>query len=133
MNVLVDTCVWSLALRRPQGASEPAAVELGELIGEGRALILGLIRQELLSGVRTQPQFDSLRRHLRAFPDLRIETADHEDAARLFNQCRAKGLQGSSIDFLICAVAARRQITTSSSANGTNAAPHSSQPCNHQS
>ena len=110
MNVLVDTCVWSLALRRTDAPADPAIAELAELIQEGRALMMGLVRQELLSGVRAAKQFELLRTRLRAFPDLPIETDDHEEAALLFNRCRAKGIQGSSIDFLICAVALRRQL-----------------------
>ncbi|MBV8201991.1 MAG: PIN domain nuclease, partial [Acidobacteria bacterium] len=43
----------------------------------------------------------------RAFPDLAVTTADHESAAQLFNRCRARGVQGSNTDFLICAVAER--------------------------
>jgi len=70
--------------------------------------MIGLIRQELLSGVKDAGQFDVLREHLRAFPDVPLDTADHEEAASYFNHCRSKGVQGSSIDFLICAVAARR-------------------------
>ena len=55
MNVLVDTSVWSLALRRKRetlGDNERVLVrELSELIREGRAKVVGLVRQELLSGI----------------------------------------------------------------------------------
>lgn len=71
--------------------------------------MIGVIRQELLSGVRDAKQFATLRDHLRAFPDLALETEDFEQAAGFYNKCRAKGIQGSSIDFLICAVAVRRE------------------------
>ena len=66
MNVLVDTSVWSLALRRnkPRGTAEER--ELTELIREGRVAIIGPIRQELLSGVKTLAQFRTLRDRLRA-------------------------------------------------------------------
>lgn len=112
MNVLVDTSVWSAALRRStrSPASETAA-ELAELIRDGRAQIIGPIRQELLSGVKSAEQFQQLRERLRAFPDLDVETGDFEEAAELANRCRAKGVQGSSIDFLICAVALRRELS----------------------
>ncbi len=108
MNVLVDTSVWSLALRRTRPRADAVTSELAELIREGRAVIMGLIRQELLSGVRGTDQFETLRSHLRAFPDLELEVEDHEEAAAFFNRCRARGVQGSTIDFLICAVAVRR-------------------------
>ncbi len=70
--------------------------------------MLGAIRQELLSGIRSNEQFKKLRDGLRAFSDIILEEADYEEAASCFNRCRAKGLQGSNTDFLICAVALRR-------------------------
>lgn len=110
MNVLVDTSVWSLALRRhaPRGTS--AERELAELIREGRVLMLGPIRQELLSGIRTREQFTRLRDSLRAFPDVSLEEADYENAASCFNECRSRGIQGSNTDFLICAVGLHRKV-----------------------
>ncbi len=110
MNVVVDTSVWSLALRRQQATLAPEAIELAELIREGRAEILGPIRQELLSGVRDKRQFELLRDRLREFPDLRLAPQDYEDAAACFNACRAKGIQGSNTDFLICAATMRRRL-----------------------
>lgn len=110
MNVLVDTPVWSLALRRVSGAEAPEVKILSELIQEGRANLMGLVRQELLSGVKTPEQFETLREHLAAFPDIGLQSADHEEAAAFFNRCRSKGVQGSAIDFLICAVAHRRGL-----------------------
>jgi len=72
--------------------------------------MLGVVRQELLSGVKSAVVFESLRTHLRAFPDIECETADYEEAASFCNRCRSKGVQGATVDFLICAVAARRRI-----------------------
>jgi predicted nucleic acid-binding protein len=111
LNVVVDTAVWSLALRRRRPSEAPHVLELAELVGEGRALILGPVRQELLSGVQGQAHFDSLRDHLRAFPDVELEMDDYEEAARSFNACRARGVQGSNTDFLICAAAMRRRLS----------------------
>jgi len=110
MNVLVDTSVWSLALRRRAPRETSVERELSDLIGEGRVLMLGAIRQELLSGIRTIEQFKKLRDGLRAFPDESLTQEDYEDAANCFNRCRVKGIQGSNTDFLLCAVALRRKI-----------------------
>jgi predicted nucleic acid-binding protein len=110
VNVLVDTTIWSLALRRAKRVDERAPRELGELIREGRVVILGPIRQELLSGIKLKAQFELLKEHLGSFPDLELESADYEDAAAAFNQCREKGIQGSNTDFLLCAVAQRRGL-----------------------
>jgi predicted nucleic acid-binding protein len=104
VNVLVDTPVWSLALRRKKDQDSPFRGELQELIGEGRAVVIGPIRQELLSGVKVAEQFELLRERLRAFPDLPLTTADYEDAASFYDQCRSRGIQGSNTDFLLCAV-----------------------------
>ena len=115
MNVLVDTSVWSLALRRKTGslnAKEKRLVtELSELIREGRARVIGLVRQELLSGVRTPDQYEKLRLHLRPFPDEAIDTSNYEEAAEAGNRCRAKGIVVSIVDILVCAVAMKREWT----------------------
>jgi len=110
MNVLVDTSVWSLALRRAKQVDASTSRELTELIREGRVVLLGPVRQELLSGIKIKAQFELLRDHLRSFPDLELETADYEQAAVAFNRCRERGIQGSNTDFLLCAVAMRRKL-----------------------
>ena len=110
MNVLVDTSVWSLALRRAKRVDNAAPRELAELIGEGRVVLLGPVRQELLSGIKVKAQYELLRDHLRSFPDLELESADYEEAAAAFNRCRERGIQGSNTDFLICAAAMRRKL-----------------------
>jgi hypothetical protein len=110
VNVLVDTSVWSLALRRRRLTEAPETSELAELVREGRVSLLGPVRQELLSGIAEEKQYTVLRDHLRAFPDVALDPGDYEDAATFFNRCRARGVQGSNTDFLICAAAARRQL-----------------------
>lgn len=110
MNVLVDTSVWSLSLRRAKRVADTASKELAELIREGRVVMMGPIRQELLSGIKVRSQYELLRDHLRAFSDLTLELADYEDAAEAFNRCRERGIQGSNTDFLICSAALRREL-----------------------
>jgi predicted nucleic acid-binding protein len=112
MNVLVDTPVWSLALRRK--ATDLNARErqltgtLAELVREGRVQMLGAIRQELLSGIREKERFERLRNYLRAFAEPDVGLADYEEAAQMHNLCRTRGIAGSAVDFLICAAAQRR-------------------------
>jgi predicted nucleic acid-binding protein len=107
MLVLVDTPIWSLALRRRAADLNPRerglTAALRELIEDGRAQLIGPVRQELLSGIREESSFRKLREQLRAFEQASLEVADYEEAARLNNQCRARGIAGSAIDFLICA------------------------------
>ena len=113
MMVLVDTPVWSLALRRRPDVlnteEQRLADALTELVREGRAQLIGPVRQELLSGIREEKQFEKLRDYLRAFEDPRLESSDYEEAAQMHNECRRHGITGSPTDFLICAAAARRR------------------------
>jgi len=62
----------------------------------------------VLSGIRSRSQYERLRQDLRAFDDPRLTIDDYEEAALASNDCRAAGVTGSSVDFLICAVALRR-------------------------
>ena len=110
MNVLVDTSIWSLALRRSKVIVNVEMIELRRLIDDFEAAIIGPIRQELLYGIRDIKQFVFLRERLAAFPDLALKTADFEQAASYFNHCRVKGVQGSNTDFLICAVSSSRKM-----------------------
>lgn len=114
MKVLVDTSVWSLALRRKAGdlnrQEQRLTRHLVELIQDDRVVIIGPIRQELLSGIRSSTVFERLKRRLREFDDDVLTSEDHESAAELGNTCRAKGLSGSAIDFLISAVTVRRGL-----------------------
>ncbi|BAZ08122.1 type II toxin-antitoxin system VapC family toxin [Calothrix sp. NIES-3974] len=112
MSVIVDTSVWSLALRRRTPPdSSPAVTILQNLITDDQVALLGSIRQEILSGIRNFEQFTRLRDYLRAFPDLELIAEDYELAAEFFNTCRSNGIQGSNTDFLICAVAHRRSYS----------------------
>ncbi len=110
MKVLVDTSVWSLALRRVQPCADGYVSALRELIDEQRVVMIGPVRQELLSGIREPKQFKRLKSHLSAFPDLRLSEGDYEKAAEFFNLCRAKGVQGSNTDFLLCAISVHYKL-----------------------
>lgn len=111
MTVLVDTTVWSLALRRRRGQLNPheqyIVDQWADLIRNGQAALVGPIRQEILSGIRQETDCETLRDRLAAFDDLPVLTADYEHAARLFNRCRNRGVTGTPTDLLICAVAQR--------------------------
>jgi predicted nucleic acid-binding protein len=113
VQVLVDTSVWSLALRRRETALNPLerrmVEELAALIDGGQAQLVGPIRQEILSGIREAAQYSRLLEHLSSFRDAPLETADFEVAAKVSNRCRTAGVAGSPVDFLICAMALQRK------------------------
>jgi len=107
VRVIVDTSVWSLAFRK----KEKTEIEiklinyLSELVRDLRVVMIGPIRQEILSGISDEKKFVELQSKLSVFSDWSIETEDYELAAKYYNKCRKNGIQGSHIDYLICAVA----------------------------
>ena len=103
MKVLVDTSVWSLALRRNEQSEISRKLE--DLILSSLVVMIGPIRQEVLSGISNENTFLKLKAKLKPFKDSIITTQDYETAAQFYNTCRKNGVQGSHIDFLICAVA----------------------------
>ena len=113
MKVLVDTSVWSLAFRKTSPTEDEKKIidELKELIRELRVVLIGPIRQELLSGISNDLKFQSLREKMRAFDDLSVTSRDYEAAAKIYNDCRKNGIQGSQIDYLICSIAMSNNIS----------------------
>jgi len=109
-GILVDTCVWSLALRGSAAANSGVAAELTQLINDNQVKIIGAIRQELLSGYSDKQSYEKLRAKLQYFPNEPTLDVDYEAAAEYSNFCRAKGIQGSHTDYLICAVAIRAKL-----------------------
>ena len=100
-KVLVDTCIWSEVLRRKE-PSPAIAATLAKLLRD--------LRQEILSGLSDEEKFIKLKKLLSCLPDAAIATEDYELAAQYANMCRRRGIRGSSVDFLICAVAVRNNF-----------------------
>lgn len=116
MSLLVDTCVWSLSLRRQKTTAlsieqQHRVFQLQRAIGENRAVIVGIVRQEVLSGIRDKNLFLKVQQLLTPFLDEEVVSADYVEAARLYNLCLDRGVQCGSTDILIAAVAARRNFT----------------------
>ncbi len=117
MKVLVDTCIWSHALRSKKPEFEAQVKSLETLIADQRVLIIGAIRQEVLSGYSDMTKFETLKAKLNYFENTPLLDDDYITAARFYNLCRQKGIQGSHIDLLICAVAVRLNISIFTSDN----------------
>ena len=114
MKVIVDTCVWSLSLRRRDltrmnAQDKQMLAQLREAIKDGLAIIIGPVRQEILSGIRDRAQFTKTVGLLDPFLDEDVMSSDYVEAARLYNLCQDNGIQCGPVDILICAVAARNQ------------------------
>ena len=114
MTVLVDTTIWSLALRRRRAnlsALDRRLVQAWKsLVRANEATLVGPVRQEVLSGVREESQFRGLQEKLAAFPYVEVAPDDYDRAAAFFNTCRAHGVVGTPTDMLLCAVASRLGI-----------------------
>lgn len=106
--ILLDTSVLSLVFRRRGSREpEPSVVDVVRrmLRQDAPLTIPGIVLQEVLSGVRTEPQFLRLKRLLEGFPILVAEQHHHVRAARIANACRRKGVATSAVDCLISALA----------------------------
>jgi len=112
-QVLVDTSVWSLALRKNKKDEKDNKVieKFSKLISNLDIVIIGPIRQEILSGISDINRFNDLKSRLSIFSDFQILTRDYELASEYYNLCRGKGIQGSHIDYLICAVAINNNMS----------------------
>jgi predicted nucleic acid-binding protein len=112
-RILVDTSVWSLALRKKDKNDQELRVinQLSKIINNLDMVIIGPIRQEILSGISDKKKYEELREKISIFEDFQLHTYDYELAAELFNECRKHGIQGSHIDYLICAVAMNNDMS----------------------
>ena len=111
MTVLVDTTIWSLALRRRAHqlslVEKRLVEEWADLVISGRAILIGPVHQEVLSGIRSEEVFEALHEKLSAFHCFESLPSDYVEAARFFKLCRSGGVVGSHVDMLICAMAHR--------------------------
>jgi predicted nucleic acid-binding protein len=116
MTLLVDTSVWSLALRR-DGVHESDEV---------RALHeAGLVLQELLQGFNGPKAKEAIIERFGALPLIQPDRQDHVAAAEVRNACRRGGVQIGTIDALLIQLCGRYEMTLlSSDKDFANAARH---------
>lgn len=112
MTLLVDTSVWSLALRRDQDAAVSQVKALrAALEGEEIVVTTGLVLQELLQGFAGPRARKVIVERFAALPMLSPDRQDHVDAAELRNRCRRAGVQIGTIDALLAQLCIRHHIT----------------------
>ncbi len=111
MNVLVDTSVWSLALRRTPASSAPEVESLGRCLDRQDLIVTtGLVIQELLQGFQGPAQRKKILRDFSLLPVIMPEVEDHVEAASLRNHCRRRGVQVGTIDALLARLAIRHGL-----------------------
>jgi len=103
MNIVVDTSVWSMALRKEPPSYSQHIQTLTSMLSQGRVVLIGIVLQEVLQGIRSQKRFEEIKAHIDALPFLSLGREDYIEAARMWNLCRAKGVQASTTDCLIAA------------------------------
>ncbi|MGV9795716.1 MULTISPECIES: type II toxin-antitoxin system VapC family toxin [unclassified Gordonia (in: high G+C Gram-positive bacteria)] len=126
MSVLVDTSVWSLALRRDAQLDNPHVVELRRLLVGGDLVVTtGLIIQELLQGFVPERTRGVILERFASVPVVAPDRDDHVAAADLKNLCRSAGVQLGTIDALIARLAIAHGLTLLTADNDfVHAAPH---------
>lgn len=108
--IACDTSALSLFLRRSAVDPNDIARNVEKLIESNELALFGIVRQEILSGIKRPEHFERIELTTRALPLFFADNEDHTTAAKFFNICRSKGIQGSPVDFLICAMAVRRRF-----------------------
>lgn len=103
MNLVVDTSVWSLLLKREKYDPENDYLKQLKvhLQREDCIFMIGIILQELLDGIKNDKYFDLTAQYLEPFQMIELCRKDYIDASRLRNHCRSRGIQAGSVDFLI--------------------------------
>jgi len=112
MTLLVDTSVWSLALRRDAQGTEPEVRQLRDaLLGSDVVVTTGLVLQELLQGFAGPKVREQIIDRFSALPLLQPDRQDHIDAAALRTACRQAGVPVGTIDALIAQLCIRHELT----------------------
>jgi len=111
VTLLVDTSVWSLALRRDARAEgvEVQALRTA-LAGNQSVVTTGLILQELLRGFSGPRARREIIEKFSALPLIPPDRQDHIEAAELRNRCRRAGVQIGTIDALLIQLCARHDL-----------------------
>lgn len=112
MSLLVDTSVWSLALRRDVVDPLPEVDGLAAALDRGvQIFTTGLVLQELLQGFAGPRSRTRIIEHFAALPLLAPDRQDHIAAAGLRNECRQAGIQIGTIDALLAQLCLRHKLT----------------------
>lgn len=112
MNILVDTSVWSLALRRDHPPDCEAVSILKAALKDGEYVFTtGMILQELLQGFNGPKARQKIIEDFAQLPLIVPERRDHIDAADLKVKLRQKGIQAGTIDVLLTQLCLRHGLS----------------------
>jgi predicted nucleic acid-binding protein len=112
MMLLVDTSVWSLALRRDVVDAQPEVLYLEQaLVGSEAVVTTGLVLQELLQGFSGPKARAQIIDRFSTLPLVQPDRQDHVEAASLRTACRLAGVQIGTIDAVLAQLCIRHQLT----------------------
>ncbi len=100
---LIDTSAWIFALRKQ---FNPFIKErINQLLKDCIVLVNGMIKLELLGGVKTDKEFRRLKSRLNALEEIEIDTTVWEIAYQIAFELRQRGVTVPYTDILIAASA----------------------------
>ena len=108
--LLVDTSVWSLAMRRPRPVASPHVDLFREALTTGEVILTGIVMQELLQNLGDGNVKEGIVTELDKLPLLVPERGDRGVAAEVYTACRRRGVQVGTVDALIAALCLRRDL-----------------------
>ena len=125
MSLLVDTSVWSLALRRDAELNRLEVVALrNALLGTDQVFSTGFVLQELLQGFSGPKARDSILERFTALAFIEPDRQDHIEAAEIRNACRRHGVQIGTIDALLIQLSRRNDLELLTTDNDFRSARH---------
>jgi predicted nucleic acid-binding protein len=126
VTLLVDTSVWSLALRRDTEAEEPEVQALKDALSGAEVVVTtGLVLQELLQGFAGAKASEKIVERFSALGLIQPDREDHIAAANLRNSCRRAGVQLGTVDALIAQLCMRHEaVLLSTDQDFVHAAKH---------
>jgi hypothetical protein len=107
--VLIDTSVWIFALRK--NSISEIRDRVNTLLAVNAVAIVGIIKLELLGGVKTEDEFQRLRNRLDTLQIIETNARLWDKASVLAYELRRKGLTVPSTDILIAATALQTDAT----------------------
>jgi predicted nucleic acid-binding protein len=107
--VLVDTSIWIDFLQSP---ASPYIEKLESLIRDNnRAVICGIVLQEILQGIKDDRSFALIKERLSVFPFINTGKETYIYASTLYRTMRKKGITIPPADATIAAIAVLNGIS----------------------
>lgn len=106
--IIVDTSIWIDFLQDSESIHQE---RLEDLIGNNnKALICGIILQEVLQGIKDNKSYEITKQRLSKLPFIDTNKETYLYASALYGTLRSKGITVPSVDTTIAALAIQNKI-----------------------